>query len=100
MEKPGSQGKRELPAYYARVKWSQKATSLDLGKGAGPPDRLLTPISQPHLFCSSVARFLQAEAEVLPKIVLGVARVTYEQREDAHPTDLEGGYNDRDDACY
>jgi hypothetical protein len=38
--------------------------------------------------------------EVLPEVVLGVLGISYEQREDACPADLDGGHNDQDDACY
>src|SRR5918995_1452029 len=38
--------------------------------------------------------------EVLPEVVLGVGGIGYEQREDARPTDLDGGHDDQDDASH
>src|SRR5918995_5590973 len=38
--------------------------------------------------------------EVLPKVVLGVGGIGYEQREDARPPDLDRGNDDQDDASH
>ena len=43
---------------------------------------------------------MSCSPEILPKIVLAVAGVCYEQREDACSTDLDGGDYDQDDASY
>src|ERR671914_3031457 len=43
---------------------------------------------------------MSCSPEVLPEIVLAVAGVCYEQREDACSTDLDGGDDDQDDASY
>src|SRR5688572_14170110 len=43
---------------------------------------------------------MSCSPEVLPEIVLAVAGVCYEQREDACSTDLDGRDDDQDDASY
>jgi hypothetical protein len=43
---------------------------------------------------------MSCSPEVLPKIVLAIARVCYEQEEDAGPADLYRGNEDQDDAGH